>query len=270
MAVIKQLTNSEYHADMSAVSASMLKKLAESPRVYEAEYITREAAEEPTPAMMFGTALHTAVLEPEAFEREYVVCPKECSDRRTKLYKEWEAAYGQDGRIVLKQEEFDTIQRCRLSIARNSLANRLLSTPGLTEKSIYWTDGITGIPCKFRCDKIAGPFVVDIKTTSECTERDFRKTIENYRYHLQAAHYLNGAAVELGEQIKEFFFVVVETKSPFRCRVFDLTPASLEFAAANRIALLSDLARRNDSRDWSEPDEGELVSISLPDWMMKN
>jgi hypothetical protein len=264
--MIKDQTNNEYHADMSAVSASMLKKLDESPRVYESEYITKESPSEPTAAMEMGTALHVAVLEPESFDSQYVVCPSFCSDKRTKAYKEWEALHGSDGRIVLKQDEMDLIARCRLSITRNQLAFRLLSAPGISEKSIYWHDSETGIPCKFRCDKIAGPFVVDLKTTSECTERDFRRSVEKYRYHLQAAHYLAGAAAELGSEVKEFFFVVVETQAPYRCRVFDLDGESLKYASDARARLLEDLDRRTKAQDWSEPDEGELVSITLSNW----
>lgn len=260
--MIKDLTNAEYHADLSAVGSSMIRSLLTSPRVYESEYVTRENKREQTPAMLLGSAIHTAILEPELFYEQYVICPTQCSDRRTKLYKEWLLEFGSSGQDVLTETEHDLIQRCRLSVSRNRLATRLLSTEGMIEQSIFWLDKESGVSCKFRADKIAGPFLVDIKTTSACTETEFLYSIEKYRYDVQAAHYLAGASAEFNADFDQFFFIAVETVAPFRCRVFDLTPESLAVGRDDRESALKDLSARHELGDWAEPDEQDVVSLS--------
>ena len=87
------IPNEEYHA-RPGVSASMLKSMASGWRSFEAEYITKTAPRKESAAMALGTAVHAALLEPEAFADEYAVIPEECSDRRTKAYKEWAANNG--------------------------------------------------------------------------------------------------------------------------------------------------------------------------------
>ena len=67
----------QYHAT-DAVSASLLKQIAKSPAHAKA-YLSQQ--QEPTAAMLFGTAFHCAVLEYEKFTQQYAVF---VGDKRTK------------------------------------------------------------------------------------------------------------------------------------------------------------------------------------------
>jgi hypothetical protein len=73
------------------LSYSALKAFAKSPNHY-LQYVNREFVE--TPAMVLGSALHCAVLEPNEYGKRYTIAPK--FDRRTKAGKEqaeaWELA----------------------------------------------------------------------------------------------------------------------------------------------------------------------------------
>ncbi|MDZ4154211.1 PD-(D/E)XK nuclease-like domain-containing protein, partial [Methylicorpusculum sp.] len=60
------LSNAAYHKDQSSVSSSQLKLLLRSPLHFQQGL--NEAHEE-TPAMRIGTAIHTALLEPDQFRR---------------------------------------------------------------------------------------------------------------------------------------------------------------------------------------------------------
>ena len=76
------MTNEDYHADTSAISASGLKLFMRSPAHYYATYLDPNRIERsPTPAMRVGTATHCAILEPERFSAEYIALP-EGLDRR--------------------------------------------------------------------------------------------------------------------------------------------------------------------------------------------
>ena len=77
------ITNEEYHAD-PAVSKSHLDQIARSGYHYWARYLNPDRQPvKPTAAMLFGTLVHTAVLEPDELRNRYDLAP----DRRTKAGK---------------------------------------------------------------------------------------------------------------------------------------------------------------------------------------
>ncbi len=98
---IKTIGIEEYHAG-PGVSKSDLDLIARSPAHYRAQ---KAAPREATPAMIIGSAFHTATLEPEKFDLEFAVAP-EGIDRRTKAGKEEWAAFeaASAGKTVLKAE----------------------------------------------------------------------------------------------------------------------------------------------------------------------
>jgi hypothetical protein len=77
------MDNAEYHAH-PAISKSHLDLIARSPLHYWARYIDENrVAQEATPAMRLGTALHTHVLELDSWDKDIAVSPFGI-DRRTK------------------------------------------------------------------------------------------------------------------------------------------------------------------------------------------
>jgi hypothetical protein len=77
----------QYHAE-KAIGHSGIVKLLKSP-AHLREYLDHPHT--PTPAMAFGTAVHTFVLEQDRFADEFVVAEK--FDRRTKEGKEAAARF---------------------------------------------------------------------------------------------------------------------------------------------------------------------------------
>ena len=75
------LTNEAYHA-LKAVSPSQIKVLGRSPLHYFDQFLAEDREKrEPTPAMLMGTALHTAVLEPELWDSTIAVPPARMCSR---------------------------------------------------------------------------------------------------------------------------------------------------------------------------------------------
>src|SRR5262249_30177801 len=70
-------------------------------------------------------------------------------------------------------------------------------TGGMPEVSVFWTDDRTGVPCKARFDYLKPRAIVDLKSYENVIGLPVRKAIArcvaNYRYHIQAAFYLEGA-----------------------------------------------------------------------------
>jgi hypothetical protein len=256
-------TNAEYHS-RDELSASMLKKLAESPRVFEANYITKTIAGKSSDAMRLGSAVHAAILEPYVFRSSYVVCPAECSDKRTTKHKEWAKSVA--GLEILTADEWDRVELCCNATTKSELARVIIDASDIREKSFVYKDFLTGIDCRVRFDGLAGDLIVDIKTVSDGSESAFVRSIADYKYHIQAAHYLEGFRTLDPSRDWKFVFITVETLAPFRCRVFNLDDESLSIASEQRASLLESFKLRKQSGNWSEAGENEVVTLSLPNW----
>jgi hypothetical protein len=256
-------SNKAYHA-RTELSASMLKNFAESPRLFEAHYVTKTISSEPSPAMMLGTAVHTAILEPMEYRKNYVTCPHECSDKRTNAYKAWAAGIGD--REVLSAEHAERVEGCVNAVKQSRIASEILNAAQYVERSFSYTDFLSNVPCRVRFDAIAGNVIVDLKTVSDGSAKAFENSVAGFGYHLQAVHYLEGLRTIEPGRAWHFVFITLETVQPFRCRVFRLCDESLSFAESQRMALLEDYSRRKAVNDWSEIGENEVATVSLPNW----
>jgi exodeoxyribonuclease VIII len=236
----------------------MLKSMTKGWRHFESEYITRTAKRVESPAFMLGTAIHAALLEPRVFAREYVTCPDECSDRRTKAYKEWAALV--DGRIILTTSERAMIDRVCESCIANASIERILTASGQVECEFFWHNEV-GVDCRAKVDKAMPSVVVDVKTTEDATPQAFARTIGMYRYDLQAVHYLEATGADT------FLFLAVEKTEPFRARLYELCQADLADAREMRRELLIQYRSRLEANDWSEPNETEVQTLFLPSYL---
>lgn len=252
MKVIPNLSNNEYHAH-PAVSKSVLDRVSRSPlhaRAYLDGY-----REEPTAAMQFGTALHTAVLEPVVFANQYVVFD---GDRRTKAGKEAYELLVSSGASIISRSDYDAISAMAKAIRNHSVAGRLL-TEGKAEHSVFWTDPITGLECKCRPDWWNGSMLVDLKTTEDASPEGFARSIANYRYHVQAAFYMQGTGAT------RFLFVAVEKKPPYAVAVYELDADSLDVGHALRMRDLTTYASCIQERRWPGYSD-RIETLSLPGW----
>jgi exodeoxyribonuclease VIII len=249
-----------YH-DRPEVSATQLKCMAEGWRQFEAEYITKIAPFRESAAMELGTAIHMALLEPELFAATYAILPVECSDRRTKAFKEFAAANSDAN--FLSPKDYESIKRVTESVVRDDVASRLLCTVDSVEKEHFWTCQATGVKCRAKTDAIRGKGVIDIKTTDDARPRAFARKIADFRYDLQAAHYLDGTGCEA------FLFVAIETTCPWRVRTYTLLPQDLLHASTQRLELLEEYKGRLEVGNWSERGEHEVADIYLPKYFLK-
>ena len=235
---IQQESNEAYHADKTHVSASMLKALNESPRIYEAKYVTAEMAFSESPAMKVGTAVHCFALEPDEAIKRYPKMPAfECDEANvtgkgdrsystaTKYYKSKVAEWEEQNRdaVRLTKDQLATVLRCTSALRRIPLVRMMLDHPNrVIEKSIRWDDSMTNTPCKVRADLVIPEkkIILDIKTVSECTQPKAEFQCEDFGYDIQEAHYRTGWANHTGTDVDDwsFYFAFVETSQPHRCR----------------------------------------------------
>lgn len=268
-AEISNEPNDDYHADTDWVSSTMLKTLDKSPRVFEWEYIKGNRSKE-SDSMRLGSAVHAAVLEPQVFADSYIVCPKDCSDKRTKKHKEWAATIN-EGVIVLSQGEMDTVNRCADAIRGHEFWPRYEAMRPVCEESIRWTDLESGVPCKARLDMRMdrARMICDVKTISSLNDGDFKKGGGTYRYHIQAEHYLRAAMSIIPSDDWKCHFLAVETSAPYRCKAYKWGVDTSGEGAKLVSFLLSQYALRSESGDWSEATERGLNEVEMPRYFFK-
>lgn len=261
-------TAKEYHAAPGA-SASRLRKFEVSPAHMK---WAMDHPAPPTPAMVIGSAVHTAVLEPDLLDQEWGRIPD--GDGRSKAVKDAKAKltelYGADR--ILKPEAFDTVIGMRDAVLGNELACQLLDNAE-TEASYYWTDAKSGVDCKARLDLIVGnPMlprwercVVDLKTTTDASPKEFQRSAYNMGYHLQMAHYLAASERE------RFVFIVVEREPPHCVAIYELDNDALALGEKDRAYLLHRWAmcEENEAVGFANPWPGfpvDVQELSLPRW----
>ena len=263
------MENAEYHRH-SAISKSHLDLVARSPLHYWARYVDPNRVEpEPTPAMRLGTAVHTLTLEPDSWDSRYVTAPQ--IDRRTKegkaTWAEFEALSA--GRELISCDDRAVISRMAEAVWKHPAAEMLLfKLPGKAETTHMWTDEATGLQCKCRPDWLTddGSLIVDLKTTEDASPAGFRKSIANWRYHVQASWYLGGLTQATGQCPDQFIFIVVEKKPPHAVAVY-AADVEMVVAGTKQARLdLETLAACKAANSWPGYSD-QIETISLPPWM---
>lgn len=235
------MTNKEYHAH-PAVSRSGIIKLLQSPAHYK-------TPTETTRAMEIGTVFHSWVLERRT---DFVVSPFD--SYRTKEAKEWKKSQTE---IILTKDEVSELESMRAAVKRADVFPK-----GVAEKTYIFTEPTTGVECKVRPDWIAEDgFVYDLKTTTDASERGFKKSVWNARLDIQAALYLDGIEYATGKRPKGFRFVNVEKSTPYGVSVYELAEEWIEGARLEYLEALETYKRCDELDSW--PDYGTDVKILM-------
>lgn len=266
---IQHISNELYHSS-AGVSRSMLSELRLSPYHYWYKYLSGQyVADEPTPAMNIGSAVHCLVLEPLLFKDSFYICEqKRRPNRDTPSFNRLlESA---NGRIILTEDEIEIASKVANSVRADSFCHHLLKGCAI-EESIYFEHEETGLQCKVRPDAWCNTIAFDLKTTNDASDRAFQMSSYKYDYYLQAA--MNFKAFEsIGVMLEEFVFIVVEKEPPYPIALFRVRrddfykDSAYSFGVEqfnNRMALLKKCI---DNNDW--PGYG-IKDLSVPGWAHK-
>ncbi len=277
-----------YHAS-EGISKTGLDLIERSPAHYYAEYLdTNRPPKEndETPARLVGHLAHCAILEPAEFDKRYAVLPPDAPRKPTSAqwnaknpsadsmmamawWRDWLAE--NEGRTVITHEQRETALRQAESVRKIPDIRDALDC-GRPEVSAYWRDPVTGVLCRCRPDWVhdAGPgrvILVDVKTYSDASPREFARQVARQRYHVQAAYYSDGYAVAADVDVLAFLFVAVETEYPFAASAPMLDEASFEQGRAEYRRNLDTYAQCLKSGEWPGYPTG-IQPVSLPAWAL--
>ena len=264
------MTNAEYRS-REGISASDLKKMVKSMATWK--YSKEHPDEGDSPALKFGRAYHKFCLEPYDFDNEWIVSPK--FDRRTKEGKEAAAQFEKDAesKEVIDEETYQTLVEMREALYQTPYVKKLIY--GEHEKSFFWTDEKTGIPCKCRPDSY-GKFgsqhiCVDLKTCTDAETGAFMRDAIKYGYDIQAAHYCEGLETLTGDSYT-FVFIAQEKTAPYLVNVLQADDYFMKNGKDVRESLLETYKKCKDLDEWPglmgfAEDKTYIQSLTVPAWI---
>jgi len=242
------------------VNNSSLSPLLRSPAHYRAAMDNR--VESSSDALRFGRFLHDSTLDPSVVDKYYAIEPDLTHGidakvpRATKLYRERYAAFLETigDRELVSHEWYSATQQMLRSLYMHELSRAWLTMPGECEVSVIWDDAATGIRCKARFDRWCRgePLVCDLKTTMDVTR--FNESIGRFRYHRQAAFYVDAANTLTGKA-HAFGLIAIEKERPFAVRAAYLDSGSIAAGRREYRRLLHELQRCMESNTWPGPDD---------------
>ena len=192
---------------------------------------------ESSPALVIGSAFHTATLEPGKLDDEVAVKPSEIDGQgpRTKHYKEsFEIMQkNEPNKMWLAPGDYDLV----MDMAGAALDHPILKSHLSERDAVIEGTGffeMEGAKCKVRPDLyVPGAGVVlDLKSTQDASEKGFAKSVRQFGYTFQACWYMHALRL-LGAKPKQFIFLAVEKAKPHLTAAYTLSASDVDKQMAN-------------------------------------
>ena len=214
-----------------------------------------------TKALAFGSLADCYILEPLTFYEKFVVGPD--VHKNTKVWKEFVAE--NPDKTVIKPDELAAVIAIYNKISA-SPSMRLLSD-GFSQTVCIWIDEPTGLLCKSRQDylNLNISLITDLKTTQSANPKWFSKDIAKYKYHCQAAFYIDGLIKLTKDDSWSFAFFAVEKTEPFISSGFQLGDNSIEVGRLWYRKAIEAYAKCLETNDWPPYCES-IEMIDIPKW----
>jgi hypothetical protein len=244
----------EEYRRLDAWSSSDLKAYRKGPParvVWE-----RSNQREHTEATLLGSAVHCAILEPDAFLRRYVQKP-EGMKFSTKDGKAWRDEHAD--REILPCEMFQRIEGIVEAVLAKSLAVEALGRADGREVTIEWDQD--GAPCKARPDILSTPdrAITDLKVS-----RHAERGVGGIAFHAfsegwlhQLAHYRTGAIIR-GLDIRDGRLIVVSPAPPHFVWCIEAKRDALDLLELQNIETVRALQAHADADSWPGTEDAWL------------
>lgn len=280
--IYEEMTNEEYHNDITAISSSGLKVILKTPRKFFCFYLDEnKPLRKLTPDMDFGTLVHSLCLEPEKIDQEYYTMPQGI-DRRTTEGKKLFSEFGKDHKVVKYDDMVEAVE-IKKEILKHPLGMLIANALGKSEFTIFWDEEIeiesgvfATVKCKVRLDYFIFPsdnfksgLILDIKTTQDADER-FERHAYDLNYHISAAFYCRAVQKFLKSSfVPSFVFLAAEKDYPYEVCAHIATDDMLEKGWKECLKGLKRYAIGIKTGEWTGL-EKETKEINLPRYAKEN
>jgi hypothetical protein len=257
-----------YH-EVPGISSSKIRRFGQS------QLHAFEEENETTPAMKFGTAAHSLIVEGEEAFVNNVVCLT--GSPYTNANKELKKEYEGRGLIVITAQEKDTLYSMKEALIPEGIKHlsadegeypSMFNSP--FERAIFWWE--QDLLLKVKSDVLRYPvnmphksnsiILVDYKTTADCSVKGFTSSIRKYQYDLQAAWYKRGFE-KAGFNVVDFIFVAQEKKKPFASKIFRMSHTDMDSGWQRMESLLTEYNAVLNGKETTIYNSPSIVDIDL-------
>lgn len=262
--IIQNLPEEDYHS-RTELSSTGARQLLESPARfrYNQDHLQPHKA-----AFDLGTAVHSKVLGVGSDVMVLDFDSYRTKDAQTARDEAYAA-----GLVPMLAKDMHGVDDMTEAVLAHPSARLLFEQPGSAEASVFATDPGTGVDVRARFDYLPdftaeNPICVDLKTTGKTADADsFMKTVSNFGYHIQQAHYLHAYATATGDWSARMKFVVVETGPPYLVAVHELAHEFAEIGDAQAKRARELFAQCTATNEWpGYPTDTD--PIQPPMWMI--
>lgn len=171
-----------------------------------------DASREPTDAMLLGSALHVAFLEPE------LMLERVTKWEHRRAGADWEAfKHDNAGRIILTDKAHHHLVGMVRSLRQHAEVRKWLARIDATEVSAV--GDFFGTTCKARADALTSDPLIDLKTVADGDPRKVRNQAWELGYYIQAAVHTHLLKRD------RFVLLTVESTPPYDVAAWEFPPA---------------------------------------------
>lgn len=177
------------------------------------------------------------------------------------------------GHVPLLAHEYTVVEQMATALRNHPVAAALLDPArgGAAEQTLVWQDERTGVWCRALVDWLpaADParryYVPDYKTANAADLESLRRAMATYRYHQQAAWYVEGVRAVGVHPAPEFVFVVQEKAPPYLVTIYYPDAVAMRGADALNHVGRTVWQHCNATGEWPGY-AADIVELSLPVW----
>jgi hypothetical protein len=222
-----------------------------------------------TPAMQFGTAFHTLIMEPDVFHARHVV--SQYNDYRTGEAREWRDEQIKNGATVLKSEQIDALVQMEANAREHPMFSQVFRrTETKIEVSALSKHPATGILRKSRMDCVPpGNSIWDIKTISKengASATAAGRAIIDMNYGMQAAMSLDCWNAVTPRRKEKFTMFFCESEPPYLVAAYVIPEEVIEGCRKLINARLYVLAECRANKRW--PSYKPVDYPDFPRWFI--
>ncbi len=246
----------DQYAARVGMSATKLKPGLKS---MKAMHYAAEHGREDTSSLAFGRLAHRCVLEGAIQADQFAVWDGRKAGKAYEAHVESATA---DGKTVVSAGEMEELTAIVKAVHSNKFAARIINETA-HEVSCLWPHKLGQAKCRFDC--ISDAWLGDFKTCSKADIVAFESQAYRLGYHLQLAHYLDGAHACKIESPR-VRIIATESSPPFDTVVFMLDESLIEIGLTQRDSLWAKYKAAQKANQYPGIfDQGEAV-LSVPAW----
>ena len=251
------------------ISNSMLQSFREGGSwSYYHRYILKSIEEKySSDALRIGSAMHNYVEYMAGGEAgnsgDYVVVLPDYLDGeplnlRKKAHRELVADYKElaGDTPCVTPEEMAGVTKMVASMWANPAAKAITMAAGPDTSEVVCVNEIRGMPVKAKADLMLDDILVDYKTTRHATRESFaRDAVWKYKYHRQAAHYLDVF------EATQFIIIAVRNFEPYESIVYEVPSRLIAEGRETNHKTLDDIKDCSDMDSWHSPGWGAITHL---------